>query len=160
MTALPQARGWALVRAWAAAVAWMAVIFTASSDLGSSEHTGSLLEPLLRFFVPDLAPETFELIHLAIRKTAHLTEYAILAILLFRALQATAGPRLGAWGWRAPFLAWLLAAAFAASDEYHQTFVESRGPSGRDVLIDAAGAAMGLAFIAKRRVRPLSKSIR
>ena len=154
MTALPPARGWALVRAWAPAVAWMAVMFTASSDFGSSEHTGSLLEPLVRFFVPDLAPATFELIHVAVRKTAHLSEYAILAALLFRALLATTGHRPPAPRWRAALLAWLLAATFAASDEFHQTFVESRGPSASDVLIDATGAAAGLALVvAAARVR-------
>jgi len=125
----------------------MAVMFTASSDLGSSEHTGSLLEPLLRFFAPNLAPETFELIHVAIRKTAHLTEYAILAALLFRALLATSGNRPPATRWRVALLAWLLAAAFATSDEFHQTFVDSRGPSASDVLIDATGAAVGLALV-------------
>jgi VanZ family protein len=32
----------------------------------------------------------------------------------------------------------------AASDEFHQTFVSSRGPSARDVMIDTAGAIVGL----------------
>jgi VanZ family protein len=132
----------------------MAVMFTASTDVGSSEHTSRLLEPLLRFFVPDLAPETFELIHMAVRKMAHLTEYAILAALLFRALLATAGGWPPALRWRAALLAWSLAAAFAASDEFHQSFVDSRGPSASDVLVDATGAAMGLALvIAALRVR-------
>jgi VanZ family protein len=136
----------------------MAVMFTASTDIGSAEHTGSLLEPLVRFFVPDLAPGTFDLIHVAIRKTAHLTEYAILAVLLLRGFQAGAGRRLGAGGWRALSMAWLLAAAFAASDEFHQRFVESRGPSPRDVLIDVVGATMGLAIVvAVTRVRPLAR---
>jgi VanZ family protein len=134
----------------------MAVMFTASTDLGSAEHTGSLLEPLVRFFAPDLAPATFELVHVTVRKTAHLTEYAILAVLLLRGLQASAGRRLGAGGWRALSLAWLLAAGFAASDEFHQRFVESRGPSSRDVLLDVFGAAIGLAIVAvATRARPL-----
>ena len=122
-------------------------MFIASTDLGSADNTESLLEPLVEFYAQDLAPDTFELIHAAIRKTAHLAEYAILAILLLRALQASAGRRLVDWGWRALSLAWLLAAAFAASDEFHQSFVESRGPSAGDLLIDAVGAAIGLAIV-------------
>ena len=35
-------------------------------------------------------------------------------------------------------------ALFAASDEFHQTFVTSRTPSVRDVLLDVAGALLGL----------------
>jgi VanZ family protein len=137
----------------------MAVMFTASTDLGSAEHTGSVLEPLLRFFVPDLAPATFELIHVAVRKTAHLTEYAILAVLLLRALQASAGRRLGAGGWRTVALAWLLTSAFAASDEFHQRFVESRGASPRDVLLDVVGATIGLAIVvAAARAHPLLRT--
>jgi VanZ family protein len=45
-------------------------------------------------------------------------------------------------------------ALFAASDEFHQTFVKSRTPSVRDVLLDVAGASLGLliaAIFANRR---------
>jgi VanZ family protein len=35
-------------------------------------------------------------------------------------------------------------ALFAASDEFHQSFVKSRTPSVRDVLLDIAGALLGL----------------
>jgi len=137
----------------------MAAMFTASTDLGSAEHTGSVLEPVLRFFLPDLAPGTFDLVHAAIRKTAHLTEYAILAILLVRALEGAVGRRLSAWRSRALPFAWLLAAAFAATDEFHQTFVASRGPSARDVLLDVIGAMAGLAaVVVARRARPLRRA--
>ena len=37
---------------------------------------------------------------------------------------------------------------FAASDEFHQTFVKSRTPSVRDVLLDVAGALLGLLIAA------------
>jgi VanZ family protein len=35
-------------------------------------------------------------------------------------------------------------ALFAVSDEFHQTFVKSRTPSVRDVLLDVGGALLGL----------------
>jgi VanZ family protein len=38
----------------------------------------------------------------------------------------------------------LASALFAASDEFHQSFVKSRTPSVRDVLLDVAGAFLGL----------------
>ena len=73
-----------------------------------------------------------------LRKGAHMTEYAILAVLLVRAT-----------GW----LAWAfaLAVAYAGSDEIHQTFVRGRHGAPLDVAIDAVGVLAGLAAI--RRLR-------
>jgi VanZ family protein len=68
---------------------------------------------------------------LILRKGAHMTEYAILAALLRRAT--------GSYGW-----AFALAVAYAASDEFHQTFVRGRHGSPIDAGIDAVGAAIGL----------------
>jgi VanZ family protein len=68
---------------------------------------------------------------LLLRKLAHLTEYAILGALLLRAT-------------RRPWLALALAAAYAASDEVHQHFVEGRHASPLDVCIDAVGALGGV----------------
>jgi VanZ family protein len=80
------------------------------------------------------------------RKCAHLSEYAILALLLWRALRS--GPTLRT---KLPtlFSAVLLACAvFAASDEFHQSFVKSRTPSVGDVLLDVVGALFGLLICA------------
>ena len=68
---------------------------------------------------------------LVLRKAAHLTEYAILAALLRRAT--------GSYGW-----AFTLAVAYAATDEFHQTFVRGRHGSPIDVGIDAIGVSLGL----------------
>ena len=66
-----------------------------------------------------------------LRKLAHAAEYAVLAVLLLRALGSVAA-------------AWLAAVAYAVTDEVHQRFVSGRVGAPRDVLIDAAGAAAGL----------------
>jgi VanZ family protein len=77
---------------------------------------------------------------LILRKLAHTGEYALLAALLFRALAR-------------PWLAFLAALAYAASDELHQHFVRGRAGTPRDVAIDAAGALIGLiAFTYARRL--------
>ena len=68
---------------------------------------------------------------LVLRKAAHLTEYAILAALLRRAT--------GSYFW-----AFGLAVAYAATDEFHQTFVRGRHGSPIDVGIDAIGVTLGL----------------
>ncbi len=135
------------IRAWVPAIAWMGLMFTLSSDLGSAANTSRFLEPLLRWLVPQLSPEAFALVHAVVRKTAHLTEYAILAILVRHALRAGAGASALTRGVRPELVAWIWAVAFAISDELHQSFVESRGASVGDVLIDAVGAAIGLSLV-------------
>jgi len=60
--------------------------------------------------------------------------------LLWRALDGvTPQPRL-AW-------AWILAVAYAATDEFHQSFTAGRHMSVQDVAIDATGAMIGLAAL-------------
>jgi VanZ like protein len=127
---------------WAAAIAWMLLIFIASGDLMSAEHTSRFLVPFILWLKPDMSIETVALIQFCVRKAAHLTEYAILALLCCRALFR--GTNLE-WA-RSTLIvsAWIACVLVAAGDEFHQSFVESRGASPWDVMIDAAGAIFGL----------------
>ena len=77
--------------------------------------------------------------HHYVRKLGHMTEYCVLAITLCVPLYAY-GVR-GIWLY---LLAGFLCAGFAATDEYHQSFVAGRGPSVRDVCIDTFGAMIGI----------------
>ena len=70
------------------------------------------------------------------RKLIHFGEYALLCFLWWRAFSSITTPR------RAALLAFLIASAYAATDELHQTFVEGRHGSPVDWLIDTAGAAL------------------
>ena len=132
---------------WLPALVWMALIFAGSTDALSHEHTSRFVEPFLRwFFRGTLSQQSIENLHHLIRKTGHLTEYAVLCILYWWALPPSA--KLPRAGW-----AILLAAGFAATDEFHQSFVPSRGASVSDVMIDTVGATLGLAlFLAARRL--------
>lgn len=121
----------------------MAFIFTASSDLMSAEHTSRFLVPFLRWLKPDISPPTIVQIHFLIRKGAHLTEYAILAVLLWRAFRFhRSNVRSSLWPQAAIALA--VAIIFAAMDEYHQALVPTRGSSPIDVMIDSCGAIAGI----------------
>jgi len=75
-----------------------------------------------------------------LRKGAHMTEYAILAVLLARAT--------GSYMW-----AFVLAVTYAGSDEFHQTFVRGRHGSPIDVGIDAVGALIGLSLLRSKMNR-------
>ena len=127
---------------WLPLLVWLAVIFLGSTNLMSAEHTSRLMVPILLWLKPGMSPERILFILIAMRKCAHFGEYAILALLLWRALRSGLSLRV-----KMPMLfgAVLLAcAAFAASDEFHQSFVKSRTPSVRDVMLDVAGAVFGL----------------
>jgi VanZ family protein len=131
------------VRYWMPAILWMTIIFLGSTDMLSAEHTSRFLVPFLRWLDPQISFATLNAIQFGIRKLGHLTEYAVLAMLLWRALRS--GTR---WQMKMSMLVLVAAlgcAIFAASDEFHQSFVPSRTPSPRDVMIDICGAFLGLA---------------
>jgi VanZ family protein len=96
---------------WLPVVLWAALIFALSSipSLGTGLGTWDLV----------------------LRKCAHMTEYAVLAFLLARAL-----------GREVPALA--VGVLYAVSDEVHQAFVSGRHASPIDVAIDTVGLLLGL----------------
>ena len=125
-----------------------------STDLMSAEHTSRIIGPLLHWFFPTISPFTVLRVQFFMRKLAHVSEYAILAVLLYRAFVHTAlkGRRALSAG-----LVLLLCAAYAATDEFHQSFVPSRTASLRDVMIDICGAMLAVILywsIATRRIMP------
>jgi VanZ family protein len=70
------------------------------------------------------------------RKIVHFVEYALLCFLWWRALATVTTPE------RAALWAFLIASGYAATDEFHQTFVEGRHGTVLDWAIDSAGAAV------------------
>ena len=85
----------------------------------------------------DVLPD-YGLLDLLVKKGGHAIGYALLASAYFYALP----PRLSA-GYKA-LLALFMAVLFALSDEFHQSFVQGRTSSLRDVAIDTMGAVVGL----------------
>ena len=131
-----------LLKYWLPLLVWLGVIFLGSIDLMSAEHTSRFIVPFLRWLKPDISPETLASIHFIFRKCAHVSEYAILALLLLRAAifmtnlkRSLAILYVSVWG----------ACLFVATtDEFHQTFVASRGALISDIMIDNGGAILGL----------------
>ena len=127
---------------WLPLLIWLGVIFLGSTELMSAEYTSRFITPFLLWLKPGMSPQIIWRILVVVRKCAHVTEYAVLALLLWRALRSI--PTLRAKMSISCTAALLACALFAASDEFHQTFVKSRTPSVRDVLLDVAGALVGL----------------
>ena len=108
------------LRYWLPVFAWAGLIFALSS-------------------IPSLESGLPKAGDLVLRKLGHMIEYAVLALLLHRALRAhSLAPR------RALTSAAVLALLYAVLDEYHQSFVPGREGSPRDVLIDALGIGSAL----------------
>lgn len=129
---------------WVPVTAWVLLIFVMSGDLMSAEHTSRFFVPFLRWIAPGISAESIASLQFALRKAAHLAEYAILALLLCRALFR--GTNLQ---WTRPALfasAWIACVLVATGDEFHQAYFASRTGSPWDVLIDCAGAIVGLAM--------------
>ncbi len=133
------------------AVLWMAVIFAFSaqpkeeSSRVSEEVSESLLNVTGWLFRLNIDEERVYEIARAlerfVRKGAHMTEFAILAVLLYLWIGRWRMPRL-----RQYVIAVMLALLYAGSDEFHQLFVEGRAGLLSDVLVDGTGAAVGLAL--------------
>lgn len=128
---------------WLPVLLWMAVIFSASSDSHSYEHSSRLVEPFLHWLFPKMSQMNIEKIHHVLRKCAHLAEYAVFAVLLWRAL-CLSKDNPPAWSWPKIGGTLLLVFLYAASDEFHQRFVPTRTPLVSDVFIDTAGGTLGL----------------
>jgi VanZ family protein len=132
------------VKCWLPALVWMGVIFSASSDSHSAAHSSRIIAPLLRWLWPELSEEAVHAVVLFVRKCGHVAEYAVLALLLWRALRRPGQPGSAPWRWSDAGLALALAALYAASDEFHQSFVPSRQGCVQDVLLDTASAGLAL----------------
>ena len=128
---------------WLPVLVWMAIIFTASADSKSYQHSSLFVEPFLRWLFPHMPESEIAEIHHIFRKCCHLVEYAVLGLLVFRALsQGHTG--LSPWSWPRVGGTLLIVFLYASSDEYHQSFVPTRTPLFSDVCIDTFGAALGL----------------
>lgn len=136
-------------------LAWMAFIFLMSTGVGGAVHTNSALDTFLAHYFPQwnrtLTWAQRDALHFYLRKTAHVTEYAVLGVLAVRALRGLrplSAPRDLLRG------AWVFATCYAATDEFHQIFVPGRTAKVTDVMLDSAGAAFGaglMAWAAHRR---------
>ena len=122
----------------------------------SDDTSGYFVSIVLKILVPNydaMEPEArSELEHKAsfvVRKTAHLTEYAILGFALLlhvMALQQKMNIRFPGLS------AFLVGTLYAVSDEVHQLFVPGRSGEGKDVLLDSVGVLLGVLFLSWLRI--------
>ena len=141
-------------------VAWACFVLFASSSNFSASNTSRIIRPLLLWLFPGISESSLVLAHVFVRKAAHFTEYAVLALLAARAFRTSSRAALARRWWLSSFI---LVAAVALVDEYHQSFVPTRTGTVYDSLLDMAGGAAALAGAAlwlARRERKLADAAR
>lgn len=127
---------------WAVVILWMAIIFSLShqpandSDKLSNSVTDTIVS-VVEKVLPHASIDK-DLNHL-VRKNAHFFIYFVLGLILISVLK-----KMGVKGGRGIVIAWMVCVLFAITDEVHQLFVLGRGAQVRDVIIDSAGAAIGI----------------
>jgi VanZ family protein len=132
---------------WLPVLLWMAVAFTASSDPNSARHSSMFFEPFMRWLFPHLSADTIGGLHHLFRKSCHLMEYFILALLTWRAIHQPRPDQRRPWRWDEAGLTIAIVFTYAASDEFHQVFVPGRTALVTDVLIDTSGGLLGLPLL-------------
>lgn len=135
------------------AIVWMCIIFAFSaqpkeeSGAVSASFTYHMVSSTRTFFHLDLSDERVKAISDTIeglvRKAAHMAEYGTLSVLLY----------IWIGQWEMSFLrrggtAYAATTVYAATDEIHQLFVAGRAGRFSDVVIDSAGALLGVLVFA------------
>lgn len=109
-----------LLKYWLPPILWALIIFTFSN-------------------FPTVETTDFYLGDFLIKKSAHLIEYGILTILIYRGLIGSEIDNK-----KAIIYSIVIASLYGVTDEFHQSFIPGRGPSIRDVAIDTIGATIGV----------------
>ncbi|QFF98074.1 VanZ family protein [Psychrobacillus glaciei] len=128
---------------WLAVILWMCLIFYFSHQpaTASSELSTGITE-FIEITVEKVAPNAnfiTENFHHIVRKNAHFFIYLVLGVLILHALKLNWTGKYRAMG-----IALFICVLYAMSDEVHQLFVPGRGAQVKDVLIDSAGATLGV----------------
>ncbi|MGA8025940.1 MAG: VanZ family protein [Bryobacteraceae bacterium] len=126
------------INAWLLAVlGWTGLIFFSSTSLASEwcEEAFSFIAGIL-FRGLQSSDSSYGIIHLLADKGVHVVLFLVLATLLWNMLSSAR--------WKTPAI--LLIGAFVGScSEFLQRFFPGRDPAIRDVLINIAGTAVGIA---------------
>src|SRR3954451_21395307 len=128
---------------WIAVILWMGVIFYLSHQPAteSSELSTGITKIIVKS-VEEVTPHKgidIGSFNTMVRTNAHFFTYLVLGILVINTLRKS-----GVHGYRSMGIALLICVLYAVSDEVHQIFIPGRGAEVKDVLIDSAGASVGV----------------
>lgn len=129
------------LRRWLPVAVWAGVVLYASTSVGSDNHTAGILRTVLAWFNPDLGLATLTDINYGTRKTAHVIQFLVYSLLVWRGLSLapaleTSPRRLALWTIGS-------AAVLAFASEGVQLFSPLRNALFTDVILDVSGAVAG-----------------
>lgn len=134
------------ILSWTAVLIWMAIIFISSHlpATSSSELSSGITEFILNTFGEMISTVGIDIndLHTIVRKNAHFFAYMVLGLLTVNALRTS-----GELSYNRAFFALGICVVYAASDEFHQLFIPGRSGEIRDVMIDSAGAIVGVGIV-------------
>jgi VanZ family protein len=126
---------------WVICLARAALVFYLSTQAFSSHFSERLLARALDLLQLRVSWGTFRLFHSLLRGLAHVTEYAIFALLLYG---LPGEKNQGLWRPRRAIFCIVVATVYSLTDEFHQLFVPGRHASLLDCGLDTIGAALAM----------------
>ena len=141
-TASPIPHSTRITHYWIPVLVMLLVQYTFSTSTFSSDETSRFIVPLLKVLLRNPTAEQLLFWHHVVRKAAHVTEYCILGLLVYRAFKVDiAKPS------SVGILTVMFVAAAATMDEFHQSFVPSRGASVFDIGWDCIGGLIAIMLL-------------
>ena len=136
-------------------VLWMIVVFGLSNQNGS--ESGSLSRKIATFFANGNTA-TAEKLEPVIRKVAHMSEYGVGAMIFYGITMTYEGMSRK----KRIILSFAFIILYAASDEFHQTFIDDRSGNVTDVIIDTCGGAIGILamFIIEKAIITIDNNVK
>lgn len=143
------------VRPWLPALFWVAVIALESTEIFTSEKTGSWLFKIVTGIFGPVSRRELAIANAVLRKIGHFVGYAILSYFFFRGwrgrfvgqllargenLRAATRDVINAWRGRWAVYSVLMAVGVASLDELHQSILPGRTGTWHDVVLDGFGA--------------------
>lgn len=133
---------------WILVIGWMVVIFMFSCQVGNvSDENNKFVIYVFNLLGLNLNNILGSLTNFIIRKASHFTEYFILYMLIFRAINKSKKLDI-----KLLIGAILIVFLYACSDEFHQAFVPGRSPAFRDVMVDTCGGFTAFLYIYIRTI--------
>src|SRR6266849_3714309 len=123
---------------WIPAISVAVLISIFSTHYFSGEETARFIIPFLGRIFPAASPHALRLMHIGIRKLAHITEFGVFSTAVFHGVR---GERFG-WRFQWALVTLIIAVGYSGLDEWHQSFVPVREARFRDILIDSSGAVL------------------
>jgi len=139
-----------------ATLVWAVLVFYLSTERFGSDFSQILVAQALSLLHISVSPRTFHILDTLLRKIAHMTEYGILAFLVYGSFAEQQPFR---WRLRQAIRCVGIVGLYSLTDELHQRYVPGRNASLVDCGIDVAGAAIAVIMIfeARRFFRPASR---